>query len=192
MISVKSVLLFAVAISARAISQRDTAQILADLQSIDSSTRSFTTTVNNWDGSLLGSLGVNGAATDLGVSKHSSFLNNRKVNEKKNQIDSANTDAQDEPVANSADSKEIITYITGTLEPDIEASLTALGNRKANFQADGETSLVENTLTSLQNKTNSYSATLVGIASADQKANAQAAASKINSDFAAEIKNFSS
>ena len=78
MINIKSILLFAAVISARAILPRDTAQILADLRSIDSSTRSLTTTVNNWDGSLLGSLGINGAATDLGVSNHSAQLGHRK------------------------------------------------------------------------------------------------------------------
>ena len=62
------ILLFATAISALpAISRRDTAETLANLQAIDASTRSLTTTVQNWDGSALGALGINGATVDLEV-----------------------------------------------------------------------------------------------------------------------------
>lgn len=108
-----------------------------------------------------------------------------------NQIDEANADAQDEAVASSADSQSIITYITGTLEPDIATSLNALVAKEPQFESIGLTALVLSTLQSLQSKTNAYSTTLVGIASSDQTANAQAAADKINADFDAAIQAFS-
>lgn len=108
-----------------------------------------------------------------------------------NQIDDANADAQDEPVASSADSQSIISFITGTLEPDIKASLNALVAKKAQFQADGLSSLVLSTLQSLQSKTNAYSTTLIRITSSDQKTNAQAVANTINADFNTAIQSFS-
>ncbi|KAL9110064.1 MAG: hypothetical protein Q9227_005403 [Pyrenula ochraceoflavens] len=176
MLGLTSILLFATAISAvpTRISRRDTAETLANLQDIDDATNSLTSTVNNWDGSLLGALGINGAAQDLG-----------------NQINSANTDAQDEPVASSADSQEIIGFISGTLEPDIAASLDALVAREADFEADGLSSLVLNTLNTLKTDTDNYSTTLEGIASSDQTANAEAAAASIDDDFNAAIAAFS-
>lgn len=108
------------------------------------------------------------------------------------QIDNANTAASDEAQASSADSQTIITYVTGTLTPDIQASLTALTNRKADFQSLGITSIVLSTLQSLQSKSAALGTTLVNIASADQKANAQAAADAINAAFAAAVTAFSS
>lgn len=108
------------------------------------------------------------------------------------QIDNANSAAADEAQASSADSQSIIGYVTGTLTPDIQASLTALTNRKADFQSLGITSIVLSTLQSLQSKSATLGTTLVNIASADQKANAQAAASTINAAFSAAVAAFSS
>lgn len=69
MVNFSSIFLFVTAISALpAISRRDTAEILANLQAIDSATNNLTTTVNDWDGSLLGALGINSASQALGVS----------------------------------------------------------------------------------------------------------------------------
>ncbi|KAL9616585.1 MAG: hypothetical protein Q9160_008565 [Pyrenula sp. 1 TL-2023] len=172
------VLLFSATISAISIprlsSKRDTAETLRNLQAIDTATRQLTTTVQQYDGSLLGALGINGASQNLG-----------------NQIDSANAAAQDEPPTSSADSQTIITFITGTLEPDIAASLNALVAKKPQFDNIGLSGLVLTNLQSLRQKTASYSATLVGIASADQAANARAAAAKIDADFARAIASFS-
>lgn len=70
MVNFSSVFLFVTAISAAvvpSVSRRDAAETLANLEAIDTSTKSLTTTVTNWDGSLLGALGINSAATDLEV-----------------------------------------------------------------------------------------------------------------------------
>ncbi|KAG6363127.1 hypothetical protein INS49_008222 [Diaporthe citri] len=176
MVNFGSFFLFATAITALpSLVRRDTAETLANLKGIDNSTRSLTTTVTSWDGSLLGALGIQSAATAVGT-----------------QIDNANTAASDEPQASSADSQTIITYVTGTLTPDIQASLTALTNRKADFQSLGITSIVLSTLQSLQSKSAALGTTLVNIASADQKAAAQSAADAINAAFAAAVTAFSS
>lgn len=69
MVNFASVLVFATAITALpSLIRRDPAETLANLQSIDTSTRALTTTVTNWDGSLLGALGIQSDATAVGVS----------------------------------------------------------------------------------------------------------------------------
>lgn len=82
--------------------------------------------------------------------------------------------------------------MTGTLTPDIQASLTALEARKADFASLGITSVVLSTIQSLQSKSATLGTTLVNIASDDQKAAAQSAADAINADFAAAVTAFSS
>ena len=94
-------------------------------------------------------------------------------------------------MATSADSQSVISYITGTLEPDIAASLNALIAKEPQFESAGLTALVLSTVQSLQTRTNAYSASLISISSSDQTANAQAAANKINADFEAAIASFS-
>ncbi|KAL1878690.1 hypothetical protein Daus18300_001965 [Diaporthe australafricana] len=176
MVNFASLFVFATAITALpSLIRRDPAETLANLQSIDASTRSLTTTVTSWDGSLLGALGIQSSATAVGT-----------------QIDNANAAAADEAQASSADSQTIVTYVTGTLTPDIQASLTALTNRKADFDSLGITSIVLSTLQSLQSKSATLGTTLVNIASADQKAAAQSAADTINAAFAAAVAAFSS
>jgi hypothetical protein len=69
MVNFASVFVFATAITALpSLIRRDPAETLANLQSIDASTRALTTTVTNWDGSLLGALGIQSDATTVGVS----------------------------------------------------------------------------------------------------------------------------
>ena len=69
MVNFGLVFLLATSISALPAVRRDTAETLANLQSIDVATDELTTTVSGWDGSLLGALGINGAAQSLGVSR---------------------------------------------------------------------------------------------------------------------------
>ncbi|KAK2611019.1 hypothetical protein N8I77_004402 [Diaporthe amygdali] len=171
-----SLFVFATAITALpSLVRRDAAETLANLQSIDTSTKSLTSTITSWDGSLLGALGIQSAANAVGT-----------------QIDNANTAASDDAQASSADSQTIVAYVTGTLTPDIQASLTALEARKADFASLGITSVVLSTIQSLQSKSATLGTTLVNIASDDQKAAAQSAADAINADFAAAVTAFSS
>lgn len=68
MVCFRSILLFVTAVSALpTVSRRDTAETLANLQAIDSATRSLTATVSGWDGSALGALSINSDAQALGV-----------------------------------------------------------------------------------------------------------------------------
>jgi hypothetical protein len=69
MVNFASLFVFATAITALpSLVRRDTAETLGNLQSIDTSTKALTVTVTNWDGSLLGALGIQSDATAVGVS----------------------------------------------------------------------------------------------------------------------------
>jgi hypothetical protein len=154
--------------------QRDVSDVLAELADIDTATNSLTSTVNAWDGSLLGALSIQTAATAIGT-----------------QIDEAESEAETESVADSADSATVIAYITDTGEPDIAAALNALVARVADFESLGITSVVLSSLNSLKSKNDAYGATLLGITSSDQVANAQTALDRIDSDFDTAIAAFS-
>lgn len=66
-----SLFVFATAITALpSLVRRDAAETLANLQSIDTSTKSLTSTITSWDGSLLGALGIQSAANAVGVRDH--------------------------------------------------------------------------------------------------------------------------
>ncbi|KAH8204399.1 hypothetical protein TruAng_001450 [Truncatella angustata] len=157
-----------------AVIRRDTAEILADLQAIDDSTKSLTSTITAWDGSTVGAIGIATAANNVG-----------------SQIDAANDNASDEAVTSSTDSATIIAYIVNTGEPDIAASLNALVAREADFETAGVASVVLSTLNSLKSKTDAYGTTLYGITAADQQAAAKAVLDKLDADFAAAITAFS-
>ncbi|KAI0126999.1 hydrophobic surface binding protein A-domain-containing protein [Xylariales sp. AK1849] len=174
MVKFESIILFATAISAATIRRRDAAETLANLQTIDADTDSLTTTVTDWDGSVLGALGISSSATAL-----------------ENEIDDTNTDASDDTVYSSADSAEIVAYITDTLEPDIAASLNEIVAREADFESAGVASLVLSQLQSLQESEDTYGATLLGLFSSDQTAAAQAVQDQIDADFDAAIAAFS-
>ncbi|KAI1855418.1 hypothetical protein JX265_007749 [Neoarthrinium moseri] len=173
MVKVASIALFATAVLG-AVIRRDVAETLANLQKIDASVVSLTTTVRNWDGSVLGALGIQTAATTVG-----------------NNIDSANSAAADETVASSQDSATLISFISQTGEPNIATSLDALVGRKADFQSAGVSSLVLSTLRNLKSKNDAYGATLLGLTAADQKAAAQTVLALIVSDFNEAITAFS-
>lgn len=173
MFNVRTLFLLATAVSAGVI-RRDTAEILADLEAIDSATNDLTATVVAWDGSILGALAIQSDTTAIG-----------------NLVDDATADAADEDVASSADSATVIDYINDTGEPDIAASLDALVARVADFEADGITSLVLTSLETLQGKNDDLAASLLAITAADQLDAAQAAVDKIDAAFDAAIAAFS-
>ncbi|KAF3016145.1 hypothetical protein E8E14_008375 [Neopestalotiopsis sp. 37M] len=173
MVNVATIALYATAVLGAAI-RRDVAETLADLQAIDASTNSLTSTINAWDGSVTGAIGIATAANAVG-----------------DQIDAANDDASDEAVASSADSATIIDYIVSTGEPDIKTSLDALVAREADFEAVGVSAVVLSTLQSLKSKTDAYGATLLSITSTDQQAAASAVLATLDSDFDTAITAFS-
>lgn len=57
------------AIPSPKIAKRDVNTVLTNLQTIDAQTNTLTTTINDWDGSLLGALGISSEATTLEVSQ---------------------------------------------------------------------------------------------------------------------------
>jgi hypothetical protein len=173
MVNIATVALYATAVFG-AVIRRDAATILADLQAIDNSTNTLTSTINSWDGSTVGAIGIATAANNVG-----------------DQVDTANEDAQGEVVQSSDDSATIITYIVNTGEPGIAASLDALAAREADFAIAGVASVVLSTLDSLKNKTDAYGASLLNITAADQQSAAQAVLTKLDGDFAAAIAAFS-
>ncbi|ETS87234.1 hypothetical protein PFICI_01062 [Pestalotiopsis fici W106-1] len=173
MVNVATLALYATAVLGAAI-RRDVAETLADLQAIDASTNSLTSTINSWDGSVVGALTISSAATAVG-----------------DQIDAANDDASDESVASSEDSATIIAYITETGEPDIKASLDALVAREADFESVGVAAVVLSQLQTLKSKTDAYGATLLSITSTDQQDAASAALALLDSDFDTAITAFS-
>lgn len=173
MVNVKTLVLFATA-AVGAVLRRDIQETLDNLAAIDTATNALTTTITAWDGSIVGALGIATSANELG-----------------SELDAANTDAQDETVATSADSATVIAYITGTGEPDIAASLNALVAREADLASVGVASVVLSTLNTLKTKTDTYSASLYAITSTDQQGAAQAAIDKLDADFDAAIAAFS-
>lgn len=74
-----------------------------------------------------------------------------------------------------------------TLEPDIEAALQALVDKKPQFTSAGLAGTVRSDLNTLHSKTDTLGTALIGIASEDEKADAQAALAKIDDDFATAI-----
>ena len=173
---IKPLLLLATTVSALTINvPRDTARILSNLATIDRNTKSLTTTVTNWDGSLLGALGINGAVSTL-----------------KDSISTATTNANSETVvATSAQSQQVIAYINNTLEPDIVKSLAALEAKKPQFESAGLKATALQSLKDLQTGTAGLAAALKKVTSSDQLAAADAAQAKINADFNKSIASFS-
>lgn len=70
MFNLGTALVLATAVSAipsSKIAKRDVDTVLTNLQTIDAQTNTLTTTINSWDGSLLGALGISGEVTTLEV-----------------------------------------------------------------------------------------------------------------------------
>lgn len=59
------------AIPSPKIAKRDVDTVLANLEAIDAQTNTLTTTINDWDGSLLGALGISSETTTLEVTSPS-------------------------------------------------------------------------------------------------------------------------
>lgn len=83
------------------------------------------------------------------------------------------------------------TDLTGTINPDVTASLDALSDRIADVQALGLTSLVLSQIQSLQAKTDALGATLVSISSADLQATTQTAVDALDAAFGGTIEVYS-
>lgn len=74
MLSLYSAVVLAAAASALPSSVRDVTTVQNNLEAIDTSTKSLTSTINSWDSSLLGALGIQSSVTSLEVSATSSYI----------------------------------------------------------------------------------------------------------------------
>lgn len=83
------------------------------------------------------------------------------------------------------------TDVSGTLNPDIVASLNALTARESDFAALSLTSLVTQDLQTLQSDTDALGAALINVASSDTQAEATTLVSDIDAAFASAIAVFS-
>ncbi|KUJ12066.1 uncharacterized protein LY89DRAFT_220767 [Mollisia scopiformis] len=172
MVIIKNVLLLVTAATALTLGKRDVNTILSDISTIDSNVKALTTAANNYNGGVLAAIPITSAESTLDKS-----------------INQGTSDAQATSQLSSADSKSILAAINN-LTPDIAASLTAVENKKANFAADGLTSIVQNDLATLKSDTDAFADALIAIASADSKDQATAQKATIDSDFQGAIDDF--
>ncbi|KAJ4411269.1 hypothetical protein N0V82_009053 [Gnomoniopsis sp. IMI 355080] len=168
MVNLYSACFFVTAVSAAVLplGRRDVTTVVNNLETIDTQTKALTTSINGWDGSLLGALGIASASNSLGTA-----------------IDNANTEAATEAQLSSADSQTALAYVSGTLTPDVNTALTALIGRESDVAALGVQSLVLGQIQTLQSKTDAYGATLVSISSADTQAQAQTLVDALDASF---------
>lgn len=174
MLSVKNLLFLAVAVTGSVI-KRDAALVKKDLQTINTDTTAVTTAVNNYNGG--------GFANAIPIVNAQQQLST--------DLKTATTDAKAAGTVSDADANDIIAYITGTLEPNIETSLAALKSKKANFDTDGLTAIVKGSLTDLKTDTDNLGAALIAGTPADLADQAKAIQAKIDADFDAAIAFFS-
>lgn len=92
MLNLYSALLFVTAVSAIPLGQRDVTTVLDNLETIDTQTKSLTTSITGWDGTILGALGIDSASNSLATA-----------------INNANTEAATEAQLSDADSQTILT-----------------------------------------------------------------------------------
>lgn len=174
MLSVKNLLFLAVAVTGSVV-RRDAALVKKDLQLINTDTLAITAAVNNYNGG-----GFTNAIPIVNAQQKASA-----------DIKTATTDAKAAGVVSVADANDIIAYITGTLEPSIVGSLSALKSKKAFFATDGLTAIVKGSLQSLKTDTDNLGAALIGGTPASLQAQAKAIQAKIDADFDDAINFFS-
>lgn len=172
MVAIKNLFYFAAAAQA-VVLPRGAAQALTDLKTIDTDTNKLTNATNSWNGQVFTSTTISNAESQL-----------------ETDIKTATKNAAGY-TASSADSKTIVTYVNGTLEPDVRTSLAAIQAKKAQFKAAGLSNTVITDLNNLKNLTAQLSSALISVSSSDQKANGQTLANKLQTDFNNEITAFS-
>ncbi|KAK9442275.1 hydrophobic surface binding protein [Metarhizium brunneum] len=166
MLSIKNLLFLAVAATGSVI-KRDAAQVKQDLQTINEDTSAVTAAVNNYNGG--------GFANAIPI-----MTAQNKLSE---DVKKATETAKNTGVVSDADANDIINYITSELQPNTETSLSALKAKKANFDADGLTPIVKNSLQDLKTDIDNLGAALIGGTPAALQAQAQAIQKKIDDNF---------
>lgn len=174
MLTLARLITLATAVSGAAISIRDAAKVLQDLQTINTDNNNLHKAVDAYTG---------GFSTALAILNTSNQLDK--------DINSATSDAKAAGPASEADAQSIIDYINNTLEPGISSTVSALEGKKAQFDKDGLTKTVHDQLVKLKGDTDSLGAALIADAPADLADDANAAQAKIDSDFQGAIDFFS-
>ena len=153
---------------------RDEGTILANLKKITTATQKLDADTKSWDGSLNGGITIQNdeAAVESATS-------------------AATKEVGTEGQKNSATSKAILKYVTGTLTPAIHSALHDVIAKKASFQKAGLAGVAHDDLVSLKSKADALSQALKKIASADQKTPAQNAQNVIDGYFKTAIAAFS-
>ncbi|KAK2590952.1 hypothetical protein QQS21_011371 [Conoideocrella luteorostrata] len=174
MLSIKNLLFLAVAATGSVI-KRDAAAVKQSLQTVNSDTQAVTTAVNNYNGGgIVNALPIVNAQQQLSKD-----------------IKSATQTAKDAGTVSEADATDIINYITGTLQPSIATTLTALKGKKDKFDADGLSSTVKSSLESLKTDTDDLGAALIGGTPPSKTEEAKAVQAKIDSSLDDAIAYFS-
>ena len=128
MVAIKNILLFIATASAliTPLSKRDAATILTDISTIDTNVKSLTSSADAYNGG--------GITNALKVQQVEQTL--------EKSITQAGKDANATSQLTSADSTKISNAVQ-SLIPNIEASISAIENKKAQFTADGVKSVVQ-------------------------------------------------
>lgn len=171
MVAIKNLFMFIAAASALVL-PRDGAQTLTDLQTIDSDTNKLTAAINGWNGQVFSAIPITNAEKQVETDTKTATSNSNGV------------------TYTESDASSIISYISNTLEPDIQKSLNALVAKKAQFKSAGLSNTVTTDIQNLQSETKDLSANLINGAPADQKSAGQAVADKIQADFTNALNNF--
>ncbi|KAH7356704.1 hydrophobic surface binding protein A-domain-containing protein [Rhexocercosporidium sp. MPI-PUGE-AT-0058] len=169
MVAIKNILFFATAITALTLGKRDTATILSDIAAIDSKVQALTTAANNYNGGLLAAIPIVTAQSSLEAA-----------------VDKGTTDAKATSQQTSAQSQSILAAIDAGI-PNVQASISSIVAKKAQFAADGLTATVRTGLVNLKAKNAAFADALIAIASADAKAAGAAQKATINFGFDAAI-----
>ncbi|USW58191.1 Putative Cell wall mannoprotein [Septoria linicola] len=172
-LSIKNLLLLAISTSALVI-ERDAATTKKDLATINADTITFTDKVNNYIGGFT-VLEVNAAQNQL-----------------TDDIKAATTNAQNGGAVTSAEAQQIMDYINGALEPNVAKSITALKNKKAQFEKDGFKQVALDGLKTTKTNNQALGDALLKNTPSDKKSAAQAGQAKFNADFDSGIAAFSS
>ena len=174
MVAITNILCLVSAVSASAILGRDAAKVLSDLQGINTDVTSLITATNNYNGG--------GAGNAAPIISAEATLDKA--------IKAATTDATNEGTLTVAQGQSQLSYITNTLEPNIEKAISALEAKKADFTTDGLIPTVCGDLKQLKTDTDALGAQLISHSPASLVSQAQAEQAKIDSDYAGAISFF--
>ncbi|GAB0138444.1 hypothetical protein EsDP_00006679 [Epichloe bromicola] len=174
MLSVRNIVFLAVAVTGSVI-RRDAAQVKSDLQLINADTQAVTAAVNNYNGG--------GYANALPIVGAQSKLSD--------DIKAATDHAKAAGGLSEADADAIVGYIRDTLQPSIQASLSALKSKRDKFAGDGLSPIVKSSLGSLKMDTDNLSAALVAGTPPSRVSEAKAVSDAIDASFDDAIAYFS-